>query len=59
MNYEIAMSDEELMRELQGLMDYWPMTVEELPVGEAYPRIAALSKRCTVIVGESVSKRVH
>jgi hypothetical protein len=57
--FEIVLNEDDLLRELQGLADYWPIAIEDLAVGEAYPRMAALSKACTVLVSEAVSARVH
>ena len=54
--YEIVMSEDELLRDL---LDYFPLTVDELPVGEWYPRVATLSPRCMTLVHEWASQRVH
>lgn len=60
MNFDFAMSEQELARELEQMeRDYWPLTVDELLVNRPYPLVPALSQGCTVYVREWASQRVH
>lgn len=60
MRFDFAMSEQELARELQEMeRDYWPLTVEELPVGRPYPASTQISQRCTVFVHAWASRCVH
>jgi hypothetical protein len=53
---QIVMAEDELMRDL---LDYFPLKIEELPLGEWYPKVATLSPSCTVLVHEWASSKVH
>ena len=57
--YEIVVGEEELLRELTELANYWPWDIADLRVGYPYPPMAAISTGCTVIVGEAASQRIH
>ena len=56
--FEIVVGEDELLKELTELANYWPWDIDDLRVGYPYPPIAAIP-RGTVIVGEWASQRVH
>ena len=48
--FEVVANEDELVRELQELANYWPWDIADLRVGYPYPHVAAVSKNCTVFV---------
>jgi hypothetical protein len=55
---EIVVGQDDLMRELEEMANYWPWDISDLRVGYPYPPVAAVSSACTVIVHDA-GKGVH
>jgi hypothetical protein len=48
--FEVVIGEEELLRELQELADYWPWDLSDLRVGWPYPQVARLLTPYTFVV---------